>query len=74
MSPSLLLPECADEVLHGERAGRRDLHAARDGFAPPDRMLHTLLDLLAADGFHVTPSARLRGWCRAIQKDVEARP
>jgi excisionase family DNA binding protein len=67
-------PEAVDQALDGERIARRGQHAARDGFAPPDRFLHDLLDLLAADGIRLAPTARLRAWCRTHQKHIESSP
>jgi hypothetical protein len=66
-------PEYVGHSLDGERIAKRDQHAARDGHAPPDRLLHSLLDLLAADGIRLAPTARLRAWCRTHQKALEQR-
>jgi hypothetical protein len=67
-------PEAVDQALDGERVAKRGQHAARDGFAPPDRFLHDLLDLLAADGIRLAPTTRLRAWCRTHQKHIESSP
>jgi predicted DNA-binding transcriptional regulator AlpA len=66
-------PEYVGHSLDGERIAKRGQHAARDGYAAPDRFLHDLLDLLAADGIRLAPTARLRAWCRTHQKALEQR-
>jgi len=63
--------ESVGDALDGERIAKRDQHAARDGYAAPDRLLHSLIDLLAVDGVRITATPRLRAWCRTHQKVLE---
>ena len=68
---ALLLPEDAEEMLDGERIAKGDQDAARDGIAPPDRLLESLLGVLLLDGVQVPATVRLRAWCRTHQKALE---
>jgi hypothetical protein len=62
----------ASAVVAGERAAERLLYAVSQGVAPPNRLLQDFLDQLEADGLTLPATPRLRGFCRRIQKALEA--
>lgn len=71
MTSHVTLPSPAELAIDGERTAKRALHAIRDGFADPDRLMRDLLDVLDQDGKVVAPTPRLRGFARALQKQLE---
>ena len=68
-APTLLCSGLADEaasVCAGQRDAAQLLAALGDGVAPADLLAEALAQVLAHGD-----QARLRGWCRALQKQVE---
>ena len=68
-------PASADPVgqaVAGCRAAVRTLDAVLGQFALPDRVFEDVLDIVAADGGPSVRTERLRAYCRALQKRLEA--
>ena len=72
MTARLDLPDVLDQALSGERAARRVLRRIRDNVGGSDELLGELQDVVLDDGRHLHRSARLRAFCRTIQKALEA--
>jgi len=64
--------DIASAVISGERAAERLLYAVSQGVAPPNRLLQDFLDQMDADGRPLPATPRLRGFCRRVQKALEA--
>ncbi len=71
MNARVEVPDQVSDSIGGQRAGERTVHVHRDGFAHPDRLLHDLVDVVAADGQPLQATPRLRGFCRAVAKALE---
>jgi hypothetical protein len=73
MTARLELSDPVGEALAGERAALRVLRRIADGIGTGDELLGELRDVVHDDGHTVPATPRLRSFCRALQKALEAR-
>ena len=71
MSGRVYADDPVNAAIAAEGEARRAIRCHRDGMARPDELLHSLLNVLEADGRVIAPTAGLRAWCRTVGKALE---
>jgi hypothetical protein len=72
MSQGLSQPDPVEAALAGERAALRVLRRIADGLGVGNELLGELRDVVNDDGQDLPATPRLRSFCRALQKSIEA--